>query len=298
MAPKKATTVNEVVLLLHQRMVEGKDRTRKATKAEQKFFLSDVRKGVERQGAGFGEVQIFRGADGTWYVDHLDWSHAMRWHPFNINAVNSLDIRNLMDHFSQTIDKQWWATAPLETLLRESLSGKELLTSTYECILELQREGTFEGLRHHILDKCPHLANLFHEQTGPEQGLVITVASRLAMLEDLDREGATAELFRQKPEIAELDGLELKPPLAGAKGAGVAANQAPPLAEREQQVFDIITEQPDGHGITGRRIIEQIRKRHDHSLSQGTLTGHIIPKLTQWYGVRNRPRAGYHREQC
>lgn len=168
MPARPATTIFEVLWLLYRRMVEGKDRRRKATKAQQKSFLSDVPEGVERQGAGSFDVQIVRDSDGTWWEDHLDWSHAMRWHPFNTNAVNPLDLRNLMDHFYQTIDKQWWATAPLETLLRESLSGNELHASTYECILELHREGAFEDLRRHILDKCPHLADLFHEHTGPE----------------------------------------------------------------------------------------------------------------------------------
>jgi hypothetical protein len=42
----------------------------------------------------------------------------------------------------------------------------------------------------------------------------------LAKLEELDRKGATAELLRQKPEIAKFAGIELKPLSTEVKGAG------------------------------------------------------------------------------
>ena len=72
--------------------------------------------------------------------------------------------------------------------------------------------------------------------------------------------------------------------------------QAPPLSEREQQVLDIISDQPNGKAIKGAEIIVLMRKRHRVVLEQGTLTGHIIPKLKRGYGVKNRPNVGYYRE--
>ena len=85
--------------------------------------------------------------------------------------------------------------------------------------------------------------------------------------------------------------------LQTALGTGAPVKQAPPLAEREQQVLDIITDQPKGTGITGQEIINLMQKKNQITLEQGSLTGHIIPKLKKWYGVDNRPRAGYYREQ-
>lgn len=168
MAPKKVTTVIEAVFLLYQRMVEGKDRKRELTEVERESLIPDVPERVEQQNAGSLDAHFVRETDGTWWEVHPDWSHAMRWHLFNNNAVDPVDLRRLMDHFSRTIDKKWWATAPGKILIRESLGGEEHHKFTYEYLLGLQREGAFDGLRRHIVNERPHLADLFHEQTGAE----------------------------------------------------------------------------------------------------------------------------------
>jgi hypothetical protein len=67
-----------------------------------------------------------------------------------------------------------------------------------------------------------------------------------------------------------------------------AEGDRPPLTENESMVLTLIKNQePDG-GITGKQI------QTETGISQGTLTRHIIPRLKQWYGVKNRPGAGYY----
>lgn len=70
----------------------------------------------------------------------------------------------------------------------------------------------------------------------------------------------------------------------------------PPLTEREGQVLTIIRNQPTGRGITGKKILDRLRAE-GASMEQGTLTGHIIPILKKWHGVRNRGRVGYYVEK-
>lgn len=67
----------------------------------------------------------------------------------------------------------------------------------------------------------------------------------------------------------------------------------PPLTETERRVLDVIKAQPDGSGISGREIIRELN-RQNFPIEQSTLTRHIIPRLRNFHGVRNRKSVGYY----
>jgi hypothetical protein len=69
------------------------------------------------------------------------------------------------------------------------------------------------------------------------------------------------------------------------------ATVAPPLTAHEQAVLEVIKKHPDG--IQGGKILSILAKR-GRVLDQSTLTRHIIPKLRDWYRVRNRRGVGYY----
>jgi hypothetical protein len=71
---------------------------------------------------------------------------------------------------------------------------------------------------------------------------------------------------------------------------------SPPLTDTEKRVLDLIKSQPQGTGVTGSQIVTTLSNQN-YPIEQSTLTRHIIPKLKQWYGVKNRPGVGYYIDQ-
>lgn len=65
-----------------------------------------------------------------------------------------------------------------------------------------------------------------------------------------------------------------------------------PLTELEALVLEVIREQPPGQAITGKAIVAALAKR-GVLIEQSTLTRHLLPKLKQDHGVRNRRGVGY-----
>lgn len=66
-----------------------------------------------------------------------------------------------------------------------------------------------------------------------------------------------------------------------------------PLTDAERRVFNIIARQPVGTGIMGKRIVATLHAE-GYSIGQSTLTKHIVPKLKQSHGVKNRRGVGYY----
>ena len=61
-----------------------------------------------------------------------------------------------------------------------------------------------------------------------------------------------------------------------------------PLTDGDRAVLDIIRAQAEGKGITGKDIVNELRKRTPSvKINPSTLTRHIIPRLKSEHGVKN-----------
>jgi hypothetical protein len=76
--------------------------------------------------------------------------------------------------------------------------------------------------------------------------------------------------------------------IAGKPGS---ADVRPPLKHRERAILNLIPLCETGQGITGKELIDKL-KRFRLSISQSTLTTHVIHKLKAHYGVE-KTAVGY-----
>jgi hypothetical protein len=101
----------------------------------------------------------------------------------------------------------------------------------------------------------------------------------------------------QKAEAADLAKLlmltdSLCPVAKAPDGAG---ESKPPLSPNAALVLDILKALPTGRALTGPKILDALAERTPPVyLDQGTLTSQIMPLLKEHYGVKNKPRIGYH----
>jgi hypothetical protein len=66
------------------------------------------------------------------------------------------------------------------------------------------------------------------------------------------------------------------------------------LGETHWKIYQLIRDQPPGIGITGPSILQELSRRHNIHMEEGTLTSNYIKPLKDHLGVMNRRKYGYY----